>query len=67
MYIHSRSRALERTAKLPWILQYLMQYCECDVIQLAQVFHTFRMKIFDFAKIDIVKFIGECQKSNQIN
>ena len=44
------------------LLEYLMQYCETDVIQLAQVFHKFRMKIFKFAKIDVLKFVGECQK-----
>ena len=35
---------------------------QTDVIQLAQVFHKFRMKIFKFAKIDVLKFVGECQK-----
>lgn len=44
------------------LLEYLMQYCETDVIQLAQVFHTFRMKIFKFAKIDILKFVGRNEK-----
>ena len=46
------------------LLEYLMQYCETDVIQLAQVFHKFRMKIFKFAKIDVLKFVGECAKWN---
>lgn len=44
------------------LLEYLMQYCETDVVQLAQVFHKFRMKIFKFAKIDVLKFVGECPK-----
>ena len=39
------------------LLEYLMQYCETDVVQLAQVFHKFRMKIFKFAKIDVLKFV----------
>ena len=41
------------------LLDYLMQYCETDTIQLSQCFHSFRMKIFDFAKIDILKFVGK--------
>ena len=44
------------------LLEYLMQYCETDVVQLAQVFLKFRMKIFKFAKIDVLKFVGECPK-----
>lgn len=48
------------------LLEYLMQYCETDVVQLAQVFHKFRMKIFKFAKIDVLKFVGECPKNELI-
>ena len=44
------------------LLEYIMQYCETDVVQLAQIFHKFRMKIFKFAKIDVLKFVGECSK-----
>ena len=40
------------------LLEYIMQYCEADVVQLAQCFHSFRMKIFNFAKIDVLKFVG---------
>lgn len=29
-----------------------------DVIQLAQVFMSFRKKIWDFARIDVLKFVG---------
>ena len=41
------------------LLEYIMQYCETDVVQLAQIFHKFRMKIFKFAKIDVLKFVGK--------
>ena len=47
------------------LLEYIMQYCETDVVQLAQIFHKFRMKIFKFAKIDVLKFVGK--RKNQIN
>ena len=45
------------------LLEYIMQYYETDVVQLAQIFHKFRMKIFKFAKIDVLKFVGK-KKSN---
>ena len=31
---------------------------QTDVIQLAQIFHDFRMKIFNFGQIDIAKYVG---------
>ena len=29
-----------------------------DVVQLAQVFMNFRKKVWDFARIDVLKFVG---------
>ena len=40
------------------IISFITTYCEMDVIQLAQVFISFRRKIWDFARIDVLKFIG---------
>ena len=40
------------------IIGFITEYCEMDVIQLAQVFMNFRKKIWDFARIDVLKFVG---------
>ena len=44
------------------LLDYIMFYCETDTVQLAECFHNFRMKLFKFANLDILKFVGKYQK-----
>ena len=40
------------------IISFITTYCQMDVIQLAQVFTSFRRKIWDFARINVLKFVG---------
>ena len=38
--------------------QYALRYCECDVIQLAEVFLSFRSMIFEWASLDACHYVG---------
>ena len=40
------------------LISFIIEYCEMDVVQLAQVFMNFRKKVWDFARIDVLKFVG---------
>jgi len=54
----TRAGDFYKTFECDNIISFITYYCEMDVIQLAQVFMSFRRKIWDFARIDVLKFVG---------